>query len=1787
MANNNHRIKVELDFSADTKAAKSAIQELSKSLNSISEGKFSGIGDVLAKDLQEGQKAAAQLKAILNESFNVDTGKLDLGRFQQAMKKANTNLNSLRYNLQGLGPVGVDTFINLSRSITMAEIPVFRLNDKIKKLGATFANTMRWQISSSVLNMMVGAVQNAFQYAQDLNESLTNIRIVTGYSAEAMDEFASHANKAAKALSTTTNEYAKASLIYFQQGLSDAEVEKRTATTIKLANVTGESAETVSEWMTAVWNNFDDGSKALEHYADVMTALGAATASSSDEIAGGLEKFAAIAKTIGLSYEYAASALATVTAVTRQSEDVVGTAFKTIFGRMEGLELGQTLDDGVTLNKYSESLSSVGVNILDVNGELKDMDTILNDLGDRWDSLSQGQKVALAQVVGGMRQYNQLIALMDNWEYFQENLTTATNSSGELNRQADIYAESWQAASYKVQATLEEMYNKLLNDDTFVDLINGFADFLELINDAIDSIGGLKGVLFALGAVLTSVFSDKIIKSLSTMSLNFQTMTKKGRERIQQMKQEAYDQASQSIHDSSPAMSARITAVVQESKLEDAFQKKLSKQSEIQQAIYRAEIESLKVRMKKNTELGESVDLLKKEADQQKKNFQQALSKKGQHSHFTTLGNALEKFDGSGTEDAKVKNTKILQDLEGISNKNTIAKKTVKELQKALNEGTLSIEQFEKGIQKIYGALSKDVGKSDRYKDSVKEIDAALDNATNATNDYIQANKELEAELEKTAKATNNLEQEMNDLKLPPLTWEETLVGIANAAMQAGMAISALSSIGDTLTNDELSGWEKLERILMSLSMLVPSLVSIFKAFNSERWEQVTATWAQVAAEAALKKVQGSGDLDLKNNFRKNKDGSWDFITKDKKGKQTASRVTDKTQLDQLNKGDYSNIKLTKSQSGQVFGGGKFGNLKAVFKGGAGKMMGGAALIAAGIAVAAGTIYGAYKFINKEKEEAQRAAKHADALSEALSTAKQKYEELKMSISSYQDGVDGLKQLTKGTLEYSEAIAKANDEALKMIKNNPTLKYSYNSEGLIEIDDDSLEQIREQEFLKTKKLQASTLTAEAEAAKQKQDVAQQDYLRQTGQRWGSTGLGAGVGLAGGLASGALIGAGIGTLGGPIGWVAGAIIGGIVGVISGAVTGAVTGEATSREEQAMEALYQKYSDMVDRGQDTSILNTKQGIEEALKEAGFGDMADALTKDIDATYELVQSNYQMIKAQELATKAEIEAANSDKKSYTDSLYKTAMQNRTAQNIKNKDGKYQELYDANVDKLLKEGTYLNKNLWNTYITDVLGGVAEKEEEGAYRFRDRGGDVATLERYNSSAGKWEEVSELHENDALAAITDKQRANLSDDEIAQMEEEFTKQSKALYDAGIKGLQERIALIEEAADTKDSSLKDLSDFDMDQITKIQAAGFNIDKALDNRKQDIKDIKETLLGQLEQQAFDQITKNLDTLSTDQIRAISEAVINTMDKAGPEALSNLTTFLSGYGEEEQQKLIKILEGIDWTAPGALEQFITKVKDVEDLDIDIDKNNPALQSFSDAMIKAALEAESLASKVESMTNRISTALNVLKDKDIGDIVSVEDYDKLINEYPHLANNFIRTIEGYQLMISGEQQQRGILKTEIQNSQKIVTFAKQARNEFEDAYENKDLVSIVAEINALSFQEQRQKYADLINSGAITDTMLGALGENAYNIVNSKSEEDLMAFTNKLQKAIDSQGVSAIDDTINVNIDAFRKLYPKASREMIENFLHTFDLTTEEIEEYLQNWDMDIKQKKRRPQT
>lgn len=408
----NETIQVTLGFNADTQQAKRNMEDLHRQLDKLTDVKSGNLS--INKEIFEAVTSAKELQQSLQQATNVGTGKLDLTALSKQLDASGKTIKDYAKDFHKLGPEGDKAFRDISSAVVQAEVPLKRTHKLLEKMATSLSNTIQWQISSAAVNAFTGAIQGAFDYAQDLNRSLNEIRIVTGQSTDQMAKFAKQANASAKALSTSTVRYTDAALIYYQQGLSDSEVKERTDTTIKMANVTGESATEVSSYMTAIWNNFADGSQNLEYYTDVLTALGAATAASSEEIAGGLEKFAAIGNTVGLSYEYATAALTTIIDKTRQSEDVVGNALKTIFARIQGLQQGETQDDGVTLNKYSKALENVGINILDTSGELKEMDTILDDLGERWQTLGKAEQVALAQTVGGTRQYTQLIALMDN-----------------------------------------------------------------------------------------------------------------------------------------------------------------------------------------------------------------------------------------------------------------------------------------------------------------------------------------------------------------------------------------------------------------------------------------------------------------------------------------------------------------------------------------------------------------------------------------------------------------------------------------------------------------------------------------------------------------------------------------------------------------------------------------------------------------------------------------------------------------------------------------------------------------------------------------------------------------------------------------------------------------------------------------------------------------------------------------------------------------------------------------------------------------------------------------------------------------------------------------------------------------------------------------------------------------------------------------------------------------------------------------------------------------------------
>jgi hypothetical protein len=64
----------------------------------------------------------------LQNAVNVDTGKLDLQKLDASLKSAGTNLQTLTIQLQGVGAIGQQAFMQIATAIASAEAPTLKLN---------------------------------------------------------------------------------------------------------------------------------------------------------------------------------------------------------------------------------------------------------------------------------------------------------------------------------------------------------------------------------------------------------------------------------------------------------------------------------------------------------------------------------------------------------------------------------------------------------------------------------------------------------------------------------------------------------------------------------------------------------------------------------------------------------------------------------------------------------------------------------------------------------------------------------------------------------------------------------------------------------------------------------------------------------------------------------------------------------------------------------------------------------------------------------------------------------------------------------------------------------------------------------------------------------------------------------------------------------------------------------------------------------------------------------------------------------------------------------------------------------------------------------------------------------------------------------------------------------------------------------------------------------------------------------------------------------------------------
>lgn len=538
-----------VNFKVDTKGL-SQIEDqfikIDKSLANLGNQADKSGNKGLKEQLDQAQKSANQLYDALMKSYNIKLGQFDISKLNTELAKSKTNLSSVAGDLSKVG-LNINSIYS---TLLNSKVMIKESNQFLDKMAVTFGNTLRWTATTKVINTITGAVQKAYYFTKDLDTSLNDIRIVTGKSADEMERFARQATNAAQALGKTTTDYTKASLLFYQQGLSDKEVAARTETTLKASNVTGQSTSQVSEQLTAVWNGYKVTAAETEEYVDKLAAVAASTASNLEELSTGMTKVASAANMMGVDIDQLNAQLSTIIATTRQAPETIGNALKTVYARMSTIQAGGIdEEDGATLKSYTAKMGEFGISVLDSNGKLREMGEVIEEIGNKWNDFSREAQVGLAQAMGGVRQYSNLTALFENWDKYQAALKTSQNASGTLQKQQEIYMDSISAHFEQLTAEAEKFYQEMFDEDALKDLADGLKFIVEQLNNFVTGIGGAGNALASFAATLSNLFSHKIGTSIG------QYLVKKDAYKVEEERLKKLKEFNDSIKANTPGIS--------------------------------------------------------------------------------------------------------------------------------------------------------------------------------------------------------------------------------------------------------------------------------------------------------------------------------------------------------------------------------------------------------------------------------------------------------------------------------------------------------------------------------------------------------------------------------------------------------------------------------------------------------------------------------------------------------------------------------------------------------------------------------------------------------------------------------------------------------------------------------------------------------------------------------------------------------------------------------------------------------------------------------------------------------------------------------------------------------------------------------------------------------------------------------------------------------------------------------------------------------------------------------
>ena len=385
----------------------------------------------------------------------------------------------------------------------------------IKKAGAALSLFV-------IINQLRRLYRQAIKTVTELDKAMTDTAIVTAMSRKEAWKLIGTYQTLAGQTGLRVTELSGVVNQFLRQGRTLKDALELTRVAAQSAKVAGISASEAVDFLTAAVNGFGLAADQAESIADKFASVASQSASSFKELALAMSKVAPTAQSAGISIDFMMGVLAKGIETTREAPENIGTAFKTIFARMrEVTDLGKAMEDGMDLNRVEKALLSVGVPLRDVSGQFRNLETVLFDVGEKWETLTSVEQAYLATALAGSRQQPRLLAIFNDFARTKELIQASADSTGDLAFQHFAYMTGMEASMTNLNNSFERFITTLTDSEIVIGIIQQISRIVDYLASVLSSLADASSItttaLIILGTILIVKSAKMIIATLNNV----------------------------------------------------------------------------------------------------------------------------------------------------------------------------------------------------------------------------------------------------------------------------------------------------------------------------------------------------------------------------------------------------------------------------------------------------------------------------------------------------------------------------------------------------------------------------------------------------------------------------------------------------------------------------------------------------------------------------------------------------------------------------------------------------------------------------------------------------------------------------------------------------------------------------------------------------------------------------------------------------------------------------------------------------------------------------------------------------------------------------------------------------------------------------------------------------------------------------------------------------------------------------------------------------------------------